>query len=337
MKGPAVAVENLVKRYGGSTVLDVGRLDFERGGVHVIVGPNGAGKTTLLRALGGIEPPDSGGVRVLGRDLWDLGPRERLSLRRRMAFCAQKPYMFRTTVRRNVDYPLRVRGVPSKERASRAGSAMEKLGVRHLAERSARTLSAGEAQRAALARAAVCESELLFLDEPLANIDPEGVRLVEGLLVELASSGVTLLAATHVIEQAYRLSASVVRLEGGRVAPPAVENLLEGELVEEESGSVLRLKEGVVIDVSTEKRGHARATIDPRDIIVSSETFDSSARNSLKARVSSLKERSGLVYVTADAGVSLTSCITRESCRRLNLTVGSKMYFTFKATAVKIF
>ncbi len=373
MTEPAVSAAKLIKSYGGAAVLSVDSLEFAPGCVHVIVGPNGAGKTTLLRILNGIERPDAGTVSVLGREFTSICGRERLELQRRMAFCRQTPYLFRASVRWNVGYPLRVRGVGSATRARRVEAAMEKLGVLDLAERSSRGLSAGEAQRAALARATVADPEILLLDEPLANIDPEGVPRVEGLLRDLSSSGVTVLVATHVVEQAYRLSANVVRLEGGRVAPPAIENLLEGELVREDSGAVLILSGGVRVHVSTGGRGcacapeprppqppgllrrsnrfgcegrafqsygarrRARAAIDPRDIVVSPEKLDSSARNSLEARVTILRERRGLVFVTADAGVELTSCITPDSCRRLDLTVGSELFLTFKATAVKVF
>lgn len=337
MSGPAVAVQDLAKSYAGAAVLSIGRLEFEAARVHVVVGPNGAGKTTLLRIVNGIEPPDSGTVCLFGQDLWSSSGSGRLALRRRMACCAQRPYLFRTTVRRNVEYALRVRGMSRPERESRARAAMERLGVGRLAERPARTLSAGEAKRVSMARALVSEPELLLLDEPFASVDREGVPLVEEMLRELLAGGVTVVVATHVLEQAYRLSASVVRLEAGRVAPPAVENLLEGELVRGDSGTCLRLGGGLPIAVATDRLGRARASIAPRDIVVSAEKLDSSARNSLRGRVTALRGRGDLVFVTADTGVELTSCVTPESCRRLNLTVGSQVIFTFKATAVRIF
>ena len=364
MDVPAVDVRGLVKRYGEVTVLDLPRLDLARGRTHVLVGPNGAGKTTLLRIVNGLDLPDSGSVRVLGAEAG-----VNLELQRRMAFCPEKPYLFQTTVRRNVEYPLRARGVEKAETSassvepcrSRAEAAMEKLGVLGLAERDARSLSAGETQRAAFARAVVSDPELLLLDEPLANVDGEAVPLVEKVLVDLVSRGVTVVAATHVLDQAYRLSANVVRLEAGRIAPPAIENVLDGEIVPGDApgdggpSAVLVLDGGVSVHVTTEKRGRARAAVDPRDIIVSTDRFESSARNALPGRVVSLRERGGLVYVTAAVvsssngvggdgngtggppGVELTSVVTPESCAKLGLTVGSEVVFAFKATAVQVF
>ena len=337
MKGPAASLEGVVKRFGAHTALELQGLEFSPATVHVLVGPNGAGKTTLLRILSGFDSPDAGDVSVLGSDIARLGAGERLALRRRMSFAAQKPYLFRTTVSRNVEYPLAARGVPKPERRSRTLAALERLGASHLALRRARTLSAGEAKRVAIARAMVSGPELLLLDEPLANVDPEGAPLVERVILDLASAGATVIVATHILDQAYRLSANVVRLEAGRLAPPAVENLLDGDIVEEESGPVLALAGGPSIDVVTGRRGPARATIAPADIVLSKESLDSSARNSLRGRVTALRERGGVVMVTADAGVALTASVTPASCSRLGLTVGSEVVLTFKATAVRIF
>jgi molybdopterin-binding protein len=334
-----VTATGLVRSRGGATLLSVDELELAPGRVHVVVGPNGAGKTTLLRIIGGIERPDAGEVRVLGRDIWRSPRDEALAVRRRLGFAAQRPYLFRSTVRRNVEYPLRVRGVGRDERARRAREAMEDLGVLAFAERSARTLSAGEQVRVSIARAIVAEPELLLLDEPLASIDPEARPFIEMLVLDLASRGGTVVVATHVLERAYRLSADVVRLEAGRLAPPAVENLLEGELVpgEDEAEAMLVLGGGCRICVSTERRGRARASIEPRDIVVSREPFRSSARNSLPGRVAKLEDRGGVVRVTADVGVPLVSTVTHESVRELGLSVGSDVLFTFKATAIKVF
>ena len=337
MSAAAVGIEGLVRRRTAEWALEVGALEFPRGGIHVLVGANGSGKTTLLRVLAMLDAADAGTVEVLGADVSRVDAAARGALRRRIGFATQKPYLFDSTALANVEYPLAVRGVAKEERASRARAAMEILAVAHLAERRVRTLSAGEAARVALARAVVAKPEILLLDEPLANLDPEAVPVVEGLLVEIAASGVTVVAATHVLEQAYRLSADVVRLEGGRVAPAALENLIEGEVAAGEGGPELVIAGGTRVSVVTEKRGRVRAAIAPGDILISPERLESSARNALRARVTALRERGGVVLVTADAGCELTASVTHESCARLGLTVGSRVVMTFKATAVEVF
>jgi molybdopterin-binding protein len=333
----AVRIEGLVRRRTPEWALEVDELEFPRGGIHVLVGANGSGKTTLLRVLAMLDAADGGTVEVLGTDVSGLDAGAKGALRRRIAFATQKAYLFDSTAQANVEYPLAARGMPKEERAPSAGAAMERLGVAHLAERSARTLSAGEAARVALARAVVAGPEVLLLDEPLASLDPEAVPVVEGLLVELAASGVTVVAATHVLEQAYRLSADVVRLEAGRVAPAALENLIEGEVVDGEGGPQLVMAGGMRVSVVTDRRGRVRAAIAPGDILISPEPLESSARNALRARVTALRERGGAVFVTADANCELTASVTHESCARLGLTVGSRVVMTFKATAVEVF
>jgi ABC-type molybdate transport system ATPase subunit len=239
---------------------------------------------------------------------------------------------------------------------------MERLGVGHLAERRARTLSAGEAQRVSLARALVSEPELVLLDEPQAFVDPEWAPVLEGLCRELASRGATVIVATHLVDMAYRLSAEVVRIERGRLSPPAVENVLEGELAGGDGGeAVLVTSGGLRLSVAPPRpprrdESRVRAAIAPSDIVVSAEGLRSSARNSLSGRVTGLEERGGVVRLTAEVGapagagaadsspargaptgLRLVAAVTQRSIDELGITVGSAVVLTFKATAVKVF
>ncbi len=335
---PALHASCLVKDYGKARVLELEQLSVELGHVRVLVGPNGAGKTTALRLIAGLEPATSGQLMVLGR-AWGESSAGDLALRRRIGFVTQRPYLFKSTARRNVEYPLRSRGIGRSEASDRAARAMKQLGLLHLAERRARSLSAGESQRMALARAVVARPELLLLDEPLANIDPENTAIVEQLLRDLASGGVTILVATHVVNLAYHLSAEVVRLERGHRVAPAVENLLGGNVVDGPEGSepFLQVESGQRITVATDRRGPVRAVIEPRDIVVSTESFHSSARNSLPGRVVGIEDRGAAVRITADVGVKLVATVTHESVSELGLTIGSQVHYTFKATSLKVF
>ncbi len=337
MPDAAVKISDLKVLYGQDTVLDVKRLELERGKIHVLVGPNGSGKTTLLRVIGGLERPASGRVEVFGQEIVSLPYRERLKLIRRMAFCFQKPYLFNKTVRRNVEYGLAARGAKRSQVADSVTAVMERLKVAQLQHRNAHTLSAGESRRVSLARAIVLEPELILLDEPVANVDQASVPLVESAVTALHSKGSTVVVATHVLEQAYRFSANVVRLERGRIAPPAIENLLEGEVVSRNSSAALTLAGGLEIQVVTEKRGPARAAVDPKAVIVSQKPLDSSARNSFSGRIVSLSESAGHVVLSIDIGIELTALITPESFKRLGVTLGSEVFLTFKATAVAVF
>ena len=131
--------------------------------------------------------------------------------------------------------------------------------------------------------------------------------------------------------------ANVVRIEKGRVAPPAVENLMEGEIVEDEGAVFLAVEGGPRLRVATDLRGSVRACVAPHDIIISEDTFDSSARNSLPGVITRLEKIGDLVHVTADVGTPLKSSITSESCVKMRLTIGSHVVYTFKASAVSVF
>ena len=202
------------KRYEGRAVLQVDALDIYRGEVLAIVGPSGAGKSTLLQLLNFLETPDSGSLTYRGHPL-QAGTLP-LALRREVTTVFQRPALLSTNVWRNVVYGLRLRG----ERDGRvtAHAVLERLGLTALAHAQARTLSGGEAQRAALARAIVLQPTVLLLDEPTANLDPYNVALIEQVIAELnQKQGCTIVLVTHNVFQARRLAQRVILLLNGSI------------------------------------------------------------------------------------------------------------------------
>lgn len=126
--------------------------------------------------------------------------------------------MLRRSVLANLDFALRVHGMPRAARRERERAALAMAGLEHLAGRPARVLSGGEQQRLAVARALACEPELLFLDEPTASLDPASTLAIERLIGEAHSAGVTIVLVTHDRAQAQRLGDDVVFMAGGRIA-----------------------------------------------------------------------------------------------------------------------
>ncbi|HSL70814.1 MAG TPA: ATP-binding cassette domain-containing protein, partial [Longimicrobiales bacterium] len=163
---PVLELAGLQRRYGGRLVVDIETLEVKAGEILAILGPNGAGKSTLFRLLLLLERADRGELRLNGRALrW--GDAE---AHRRMAGLFQRPYLFSGSVRANVAYGLRARGMSRAEREARVAAALGDLGLSDLSERSVSSLSGGEAQRVALARTVVLEPDVLLLDEPTANL-----------------------------------------------------------------------------------------------------------------------------------------------------------------------
>ncbi|MCX7704332.1 MAG: ATP-binding cassette domain-containing protein, partial [Planctomycetota bacterium] len=269
--------------------------------------------------------------------IYRLPYRKRLLLMREVSLAFQKPYLFGMSVRRNIEYGLRIRRIKREEMRRRVENALNMMNLIHLAERDARTLSGGEAQRVSLARLIAIEPRLSLLDEPTSALDKGNVPMVEEAIIALREKGSTVIVATHQIEQAYRLSANVVRLESGRIVPSALENIFEGEVVEKDGLPVLLLSNGLSIHIVTEKRGVVRASIDPSSIILSKERLVSSARNSFPGKVVALSQIGEKVSLSLDIGVRLSVHITKESFEDLALNLGSEVFATFKASAVTVF
>lgn len=211
---PIYRLQNVIKSYGESTVLEIADLAVPHGEVLCLLGPTGAGKSTLLRLLAGLERPTRGGIRFHGADFNGscLPP----PARRGITMVHQRPLLLTGTVLFNVEYGLRIRA--ASDRRERVQAVLERLGMEGLAAQSAQTLSGGQIQLVALARALVIEPEVLLLDEPTANLDPGRVALVEGVVREMWRKGtMTIVWATHNLFQARRVAGRVGLLWNGQL------------------------------------------------------------------------------------------------------------------------
>ena len=213
MRAPAsllpLRLENVTFAAGGRRIIDGISLEIGAGERTVILGPNGAGKSVLMRICHGLLAPTS------GRVVWNI--RQPASGRRRQAMVFQRPILLRRSALANVTYGLKLAGVERGERQARAHRALERLGLLHLAGRSARVLSGGEQQRLALARAWALEPEVLFLDEPTANLDPTATREIESAIAGIGAAGTKIIMVTHDLGAAKRLADEIVFIHNGRV------------------------------------------------------------------------------------------------------------------------
>ena len=204
-----LALEGVSYASNGQAIISEVSLAIDAGPSTIILGANGAGKSVLMRLMHGLLAPTSGRVR------WNEPAAA--SLRRRQAMVFQRPVMLRRSALANVIYALKVAGVPAAEREAQAVAALDEVGLRQVAQRPARVLSGGEQQRLALARAWALHPEVLFLDEPTANLDPSAVREIETVIRAFDAAGTKIVMATHNLGQARRLGDEVIYLQAGRV------------------------------------------------------------------------------------------------------------------------
>ncbi|GAB6164920.1 ATP-binding cassette domain-containing protein [Thermostilla marina] len=198
---------------GESFHLRIKRLTIARGDVLALLGPTGAGKSTLLSMLAGLLTPAAGEIRFDGEI--PVHQRMPLDVRRRIAMVPQHPLLLSRSVLDNVEYGLRVRGIP--DRRAKAMEILRRLGI-EAAAKPAHTLSGGQTQLVALARALVLNTEVLLLDEPTAHLDPNHVELVEHVIAEHRKRhNVTIVWATHNLFQARRVSTRTALLWNGEL------------------------------------------------------------------------------------------------------------------------
>jgi tungstate transport system ATP-binding protein len=178
---------------------------FGAGSSTLILGPNGAGKSMFLRLLHGLLQPTG------GRIVWtELN-------RKAQAMVFQKPMMLRRSAVANVEFALKTAGYTTAETKTRADEALEKTGITHLANRPARLCSGGEQQRIALARAWALRPEVLFLDEPTANLDPQATKAIEAIIQAMHKGGTAIIMTSHDLGQAKRLADRVLFLHRGQL------------------------------------------------------------------------------------------------------------------------
>jgi tungstate transport system ATP-binding protein len=348
--------ENLLVRRGGVTVLDIPALDVFSGQVLTLIGPNGAGKSTLLLTLAGLLKPAQGRLLFRGEGVGNGG----FDYRRHIAMVFQEPLLFDTTVFENVAAGLKIRGVGRAEIGRIVPEYLERFGVGHLAKRSARKLSGGEAQRTSLARAFVTKPEIIFLDEPFSALDPPTREALTGDLERiLRETHTTAVASTHDQTEALRLGDRITVLNGGKIAQigpaaevmnrPAdefvasfvgVETVLPGRVVRISDGAFTATTGGGEIEAV----GHVRmgdevlCCIRPEHVTLSTNAPPpgTSARNAFPGTIRTITPLGLFHRVRVDCGFELVAYVTRQSLDELMLKEGKNITASFKATAVHV-
>ncbi|MGI6684961.1 MAG: ATP-binding cassette domain-containing protein [Bacillota bacterium] len=210
-----IEIKDLTWVQQGRTILNIPHFYVESEEAVSIMGPNGAGKSSLLFIMAGLQKQSTGTINLFGKNVSEFSP---LELHRRVAVVFQKPMMLDLTVMENLELGLRFRGIKSKEREIKIEPWLEKMRLTHLVKRRARSLSGGEAQRVSIAQALVVDPEIIFLDEPFANLDKE-IRqdIMEEIRQLLIKQKITTVMVTHHRMEAVKMTDSIYYLEDGEI------------------------------------------------------------------------------------------------------------------------
>lgn len=209
-------VKNLTKKFEGHTILDGMDLEIKQGEVVVVVGPSGCGKSTLLRCINALEPIQGGEIRLQG-DLVEYGSKNLASLRQKIGMVFQSYELFpHLTVLDNITLaPTKVQKRKKEEVKEEAMQLLERVGLADKANSYPRQLSGGQKQRVAIVRALCMHPEILLFDEVTAALDPEMVREVLDVMLDLAKQGRTMIIVTHEMQFAREVSDRIIFMEQG--------------------------------------------------------------------------------------------------------------------------
>ncbi|MEO2264206.1 MULTISPECIES: amino acid ABC transporter ATP-binding protein [Lachnospiraceae] len=221
-----LTIEHLVKRYGDHVILNDIDLSVKRGEVIVVVGPSGCGKSTLLRCMNALEPIQGGTIKLRDETI-DPKSRSLTSLRQKIGMVFQSYDLFpHLTVLDNVLLaPMKVQKRKKEEVTEEAMKLLERVGLHEKAGSFPRELSGGQKQRVAIVRALCMHPEILLFDEVTAALDPEMVREVLDVILDLAAQGRTMIIVTHEMQFARAVADRVLLLDGGKIIedePPEI-------------------------------------------------------------------------------------------------------------------
>ena len=347
-----IEINGLKVDLGGFLLQDI-NLDVEPGEYFIILGPTGAGKTVLLEAIAGLYPVLEGTIRVDGREITRLKPEKR-----GIGIVYQDQVLFpHLSVEENIAFGLKSMKCPRRDVKPRVDIIAEVLGIAHLLRRSPPTLSGGEKQKVALARALVTEPAVLLLDEPLSALDPETKERMQRELAEIHRRlKVTMIHVTHDFEEAIALGDRVAVLNEGQIAQVGTaedvlrrpnsefvanfalsRNIFSGETDVTDGGYVLVDIGGIQLMAITALTGRVHLSLRPEDIFISSEPLQSTARNSFEGTITDIVDRGAVMHVMVSVPPDFVCLVTRQALGELDLRKGVKVWITFKASAIHVF
>lgn len=344
-----IEIRNLTVHLGEFHLKNI-ELAIEDRGFFVLMGPTGAGKTVLLEAVAGLTPVRGGSIAIDGRDITWLPPEKR-----GVGIMYQDYALFpHLTVANNITYGLRYRRHDREAAKKRFRRLVDDLGIAHLLERHPGTLSGGELQRTALARALIVEPRIVLLDEPLSALDQNFREEIRQLLKQLhRDSDITFLMVTHDFSEALTLATQAAVMNSGKIVQTGTVrdifqrpgNSFVADFVGMKNIFPATFSDGIAqvgpLSIEAPTRSSCPGSwiaIRPEDIVVSPKPLESSMRNSFPGTIRGIVDL-GFLYElnVAVLDTMFRSHVTKGSAVDLGLDIGTEVQVSFKASAVHTF
>lgn len=345
-----LTLKNITKRLPEFSLEDIS-FTVEQGDYFILLGESGAGKSMLLETIAGLVTPDSGMIKLNGKDITV----EKIQ-NRNIGLVFQDHAVFpHLKVSENIIYALYNSGLSKTEKIEKVKNIAKELGITELLDRRPETLSGGELQRVALGRTLIQQPKILLLDEPLASLDTRLKGELRRLLRKIHHNGQTILHVTHDYEEALSLGTGIAVINEGKIiqaGTPAevfhhpksefvahfvgVKNFFPARLVLENMASFAITDNNIRIRVVNDETGiEGFVLIRGEDILLSNEQVETSATNNFIGRVVEVVPSSGGMDITIDIGIEIHALITRESHSKMGIREGKTCWVHFKATAVR--
>ena len=352
-----IEAHKIRKVYGNLEVLHDVDLSVREGEILGLIGPSGSGKSTLLRLLDLIEPADEGELSVFGVDVAKEHGRW-LDLRRQMGMLFQRPIVFNASVYDNVAMGLRYRHASRDDIDRKVKEALEAVGLSRYIKSRALDLSGGEQQRVALSRVLVTDPEILFLDEPTANLDPTSTATIEAIVTRLnREANMTVLISTHDLAQGQRLAHRVGVMIEGTIAQTGpsreifrepkdrriarfvgVQNILPGRVVARRGEfTVVEARGKEILSATPPPADEVEMIVRGEDISLHRrEPMHEEAENRFPTTVTAIEPTAPFVNVTVHCGCDLVALVTARRAETLDLHEGMEVWVSLQAKAVHL-
>jgi tungstate transport system ATP-binding protein len=330
-------LHGVTRRYEGRTVLNLDELTIPDAGATVLLGPNGSGKSTLLDILAFLKPPDTGRMRFKGRNV-KFNENHLQALRRKVVLVPQHPILFTTSVYKNVEYGLKVRGEEKSARERAVAEALDLVGMSDFYAVKSHKLSGGETQRVAIARALACRPEVILFDEPTASVDVEHQAVIERIVRDIADLGrAAVIFSTHDHRLARRLAHRRLYLVSGCLTEPVHDNVFTVQIADGGNGLAHCLAGDLLVArVETSTRGKSGISLDMKTLRLAGPGDDPGAGVALTGKITRMAYEGEGVRVLVDAGLPLRVLTDKATLDRLGLTIGDDARVVIPPEAVQV-